>query len=180
MNTGIQRSSATPMGAWTTTTPAGSIKEEPKKDIEQIMLAHHITYMATASPAYPDDMFRKFQKARHITGMKFIHLLSACPPGWRIDPGKGVQVSRMATQAKVFPIYEVRRWRFSKGKQRMEEDWEYTINVRPERELSVREYMQSQGRFNMVTEETVNDVQERVDRKWNYLLKKAALRWNSL
>ena len=80
MNTGIQRSSATPLGAWTTTTPAGSIKEEPKKDIEQIMLAHHISYVATASVAYPDDLYHKFKKARRIAGMKFIHLLSACPP----------------------------------------------------------------------------------------------------
>ena len=174
MNTGIQRSSATPIGAWTTTTPAGSIKEEPKKDIEQIMLAHHITYMATASPAYPDDMFRKFKKARHITGMKFFHLLSPCPPGWRIDPGKSVQAARMATQSKIFPVYEVRRWRFSKGKERFQDDWEFTLNILPEREISVGEYMKSQGRFQLATNEMINNVQEGVDRKWENLIQRAA------
>jgi len=108
MNTGIQRSSATPMGAWTTTTPAEKVKEEPKKDIEQIMLAHHIDYLATASAAYPDDLYEKFKKARTIKGTKFIHLLSSCPPGWRIDPSQSVSAMRQATQTGVFPIYEVR------------------------------------------------------------------------
>ena len=173
MNTGIQRSSATPVGAWTTTTPAGSIKEEPKKDIEEIMLAHHIPYMATASVAYPDDMYMKFKKVRHITGTKFIHLLSPCPPGWRIDPSKSVQITRMATQAKVFPIYEVRRWRFSKKRGRLEESWKYTINIYPDRELSVKEYMKAQGRFQQITEEMLHDVQERVDRKWDELIRKS-------
>ncbi|MBW1711494.1 MAG: pyruvate synthase subunit beta [Deltaproteobacteria bacterium] len=173
MNTGIQRSSATPVGAWTTTTPAGSIKEEPKKDIEEIMLAHHIPYMATTSVAYPDDMYMKFKKVRHITGTKFIHLLSPCPPGWRIDPSKSVQITRMATQAKVFPLYEVRRWRFSKKRGRLEENWKYTINIYPDRELPVKEYMKAQGRFQQMTEDMVNDVQERVDRKWDELIRKA-------
>ena len=174
MNTGIQRSSATPLGAWTTTTPAGSIKEEPKKDIEQIMLAHHISYMATASAAYPDDMFRKFQKARRITGMKFIHLLSACPPGWRIDPAKSIQVMRMATQAKVFPIYEVKKWGFSRESGRMEETWDYTVNVKPEREVGLKDYLKSQGRFRLIDDEMITDVQRRIDRKWEALLAKAS------
>ena len=88
MNTGIQRSSATPPGAWTTTTPRGSLKAEPKKDIEKIMMAHGIPYMATASVAYPDDFIEKFRKAKNIRGTKFIHVLSPCPPGWR-QPGRG-------------------------------------------------------------------------------------------
>lgn len=175
MNTGIQRSSATPLGAWTTTTPAGSIKEEPKKDIEKIMLAHHISYMATASAAYPDDLFRKFQMARRITGMKFIHLLSACPPGWRIDPSHSVKAMRMATQANVFPIYEVRKWRYSKQKQAFEEKWEYTVNVRPEKRISVKTYLESQGRFGLITDEMARDVQERMDDKWEDLLAKASM-----
>lgn len=173
MNTGIQRSSATPQGAWTTTTPQGSIKEEHKKDMEQIMLAHHIPYIATASLAYPDDVVQKFSKVRHITGTKFIHVLSVCPPGWRIDPGQAIRVTRMATQAKVFPIYEVRRWQYSKASQRMEEGWRYTVNVRPERGISVREYVGSQGRFRYITEEMIEAIQERVDRRWVQLLEKA-------
>ena len=174
MNTGIQRSSATPLGAWTTTTPAGSIKEEPKKDIEQIMLAHHISYMATASAAYPDDMFRKFQKARRITGMKFIHLLSACPPGWRIDPAKSIQVMRMATQANVFPIYEVNKWGYSSERGKMEETWDYTVNVKPERKVTLHEYLKSQGRFRLIDDEMIADVQRRIDHKWEALLAKAS------
>ncbi|MCP4108381.1 MAG: pyruvate synthase subunit beta [Desulfobacteraceae bacterium] len=173
MNTGIQRSSATPVGAWTTTTPEGSIKEESKKDIEQIMLAHHIPYMATASAAYPDDMYRKFKNASHITGTKFIHILASCPPGWRIDPSQSVRATRMATQAKIFPIYEVRRWRFSKEKRAFEENWEYTINVRPEKEVSVEEYVRTQGRFRHMTDEMIQDIQKKTDQRWDELVEKA-------
>lgn len=176
MNTGIQRSSATPLGAWTTTTPAGSIKEEAKKDIEQIMLAHHIAYMATASAAYPDDMYRKFQKARHINGMKFIHILSACPPGWRIDPADSIRAMRMATQTHIFPIYEVQKWQYARDLNRFEEDWKYTINVRPETPLPVQEYLKMQGRFRMMADDLVDDLQRGVDRRWADLVEKAAPR----
>ena len=158
MNTGIQRSSATPVGAWTTTTPEGSIKEEPKKDIEKIMLGHGIPYIATTSIAYPDDMVRKFKKVRSIKGTRFIHLLSPCPPGWRIDPSKSVQITRMATQAKVFPIYEV-------------ENERYTINIYPERRIPVREYLRAQGRFREMNEAMIDAVQKRTDRKWEELVR---------
>lgn len=160
MNTGIQRSGATPMGAWTTTTPAGAIKEESKKDIEKIMLAHGIPYVATASVAYPDDVVHKFKKARSIKGTKFIHILSPCPPGWRIDPSKSIQITRMATQAKVFPIYEV-------------ENGRYTINVYPERQVSVKEYIQPQGRFREMPDKMLNTAQERADQKWEDLVRMA-------
>ncbi len=158
MNTGIQRSSATPLGAWTTTTPAGSIKQEPKKDIEKIMLGHHIPYMATGSIAYPDDMYRKFKKARTIMGTKFIHVLSPCPPGWGIDPSKTVQIARLATQSKVFPIYEV-------------ENGNYQINIYPRGDIGVKDYVQAQGRFRLMSEEMVRTVQKSVDRQWEDLLK---------
>jgi pyruvate/2-oxoacid:ferredoxin oxidoreductase beta subunit len=160
MNTGIQRSSATPMGAWTTTTPEGSIKGEPKKDMEKIMLAHSIPYLATLSVAYPDDAIRKFRKARTIRGTKFFHLLSPCPPGWRIDPAKSVQVTRMATLSKIFPIYEV-------------ENGRVTINVRPDREVSLEEYVGTQGRFRRITPGMLAALQEGVDRKWDDLVKQA-------
>ncbi len=169
MNTGIQRSSATPMGAWTTTTPAGALKSEPKKDIEQIMLAHHIAYMATASPAYPDDLYRKFQKARQITGMKFIHLLSACPSGWRIDPADSVRIMRMATQSRVFPIYEVTK---QTGAVPGEDTWEYDITVIPEKEVPVSDYLKSQGRFRLMTDDMVVKIQKQADRKWRDLIEK--------
>ena len=75
MNTGIQRSSATPWGAWTTTTPVRHPEDKPKKNIMEIMAAHGIPYAATATPAYPEDLIRKFKKAKEIKGMRFIHIL---------------------------------------------------------------------------------------------------------
>lgn len=156
MNTGIQRSGATPSGAWTTTTPGKAVKEEPKKDIGKIMLSHGIPYMATTSVAYPDDLYAKFKKVRSIKGTKFIHILSPCPPGWQIDSADSIKISRMATQAKVFPIYEV-------------ENGAYTINVYPEREITVEEYMKTQGRFRYMTDDAVNAVQKWTDRRWKEL-----------
>ncbi len=170
MNTGIQRSSATPEGAWTTTTPAGSVKTEPKKDIEQIMLAHHIPYMATASPAYPDDMHEKFKKARDIKGTRFIHLLAACPTGWRIDPSQSVKITRMATQAKVFPIYEVERRRSADPTGVNKEDYTCRINVYPDKEISIEDYLQAQGRFKHITREMVHGVERRVNHDWKELI----------
>ncbi len=175
MNTGIQRSSATPLGAWTTTTPEGSVKEEPKKDIEQIMLAHHVSYMATASAAYPDDMIKKFQKARNMIGFKFIHLLSSCPPGWRIDSSQSIKAMRLATQANVFPIYEVKKWQYVPEKERFEENWDYTVNIIPDKTLPVRDYLKAQGRFKMMSEAMIENLQERVDRKWQRLLSKSGI-----
>ncbi|MBW2557930.1 MAG: pyruvate synthase subunit beta [Deltaproteobacteria bacterium] len=156
MNTGIQRSGATPAGAWTTTTPDKAVKEESKKDIERIMLSHDIPYMATASVAYPADIYAKFKKIRSIKGTKFIHILSPCPPGWQIDSADSIKVSRMATQSNVFPIYEV-------------ENGKYTINVYPEKEVTVKEYMKTQGRFRYITDDAVNAAQEWTDRKWEKL-----------
>jgi len=158
MNTGIQRSSATPPGAWTTTTPAGALKEEPKKDMEKIMLAHGIPYVASASVAFPDDLMRKFEKAKGIKGTKFIHLLSPCPAGWRIDSAKSIKVTRMATRSCVFPIYEV-------------EGGKYTINVFPEKKIPVKDYFHSQGRFRQMGGEMVQGIQEQIDRRWQELVK---------
>ena len=83
MNTGIQRSGGTPPGAWTMTTPGAGGSERPNKDLDAIMEAHSIPYIATATPAYPEDMVRKFDKAKAIKGFRFIHVLSPCPPGWK-------------------------------------------------------------------------------------------------
>jgi len=121
------------------------------------MLGHSIPYIATASVAYPDDTIEKFKKVRNIEGTRFIHLLSPCPPGWRIDSAESIRVTRMATQAKVFPIYEV-------------ENGNYRINVDPERRIPVKEYFQAQGRFRHVTAEMVSRAQELADRKWEELI----------
>ena len=157
MNTGIQRSSATPWGAWTTTTPVATPKDTPKKDIVAIMAAHRIPYTATASIAYPEDLVRKLQKAAGIRGAKFIHILSPCPSGWKSEPALSVKLARLAVQSKVFPLYEV------------ENGERYTVNVRP-RAVPVMEYVRLQGRFNHLTLEQIDQIQQEADRSWEKLL----------
>ncbi|HHP7233221.1 MAG TPA: thiamine pyrophosphate-dependent enzyme [Desulfobacterales bacterium] len=159
MNTGIQRSSATPSGAWTTTTPEGAVKPEPKKDIERILLAHDIPYLATASIAYPDDLVGKFQKARGIRGTRFIHLLSPCPPGWRYDPSQTVRMARMATRCCVFPLYEVHQG-------------EYRLSVIPDPIRPISDYLQSQGRFKPVDADMADALQNQIDKRWHWLQEK--------
>ena len=83
MNTGIQRSSSTPYGAWTTTTTGQDWKRLRKKNIVEVLVAHRIPYVATASIAFPDDLLRKAQKAKETKGSKFLHIYASCPPGWR-------------------------------------------------------------------------------------------------
>jgi len=160
MNTGIQRSSATPLGSWTTTTPAKHPKATPKKNMVEIMVAHRIPYTATASIAYPEDLIRKLSKAKDIKGTKFIHIFAPCPTGWRTPPEICVKLARLAVQTKVFPLYEV------------ENGIKYTINKKP-KGIPVIEYLKLQGRFRHLTEEDVELIQKNVDWEWEILLRKA-------
>jgi len=160
MNTGIQRSSATPLGAWTTTTPVGTPKDTPKKDMVAIMAAHGIPYTATASVAYPEDLVRKLQKAQRIRGSKFLHILAPCPSGWKSEPAETIKISRLAVQSKVFPLYEVEGGR------------KWTITVRPP-EVPVVEYMRRQGRFSHLTSAQIEAIQRNVDEHWADLLARA-------
>jgi len=163
MNTGIQRSSATPYGAWTTTTPERHPKEEPKKDIIQIMAAHKIPYAATASVAYLADFAEKLRKAQRIKGSKFIHLLCPCPPGWKMSSEKTIKVARLATLAKVFPLYEV-----------LNGDT-YIISVEPHKDLPISEYFKYQRRFAHLSPQQMVEIQKRVDFEWERLVHKAML-----
>ena len=163
MNTGIQRSSATPWKAWTTTTPVRHPKDRPKKDIVAIMAAHRIPYAATATVAYPEDLVRKFKKAQSIRGSKFIHILSPCPPGWKSEPARSIKLSRLAVQSKVFPLYEVERGE------------EYRINVWPKEHVPVREYLRLQGRFRHLTEEDIEAIQRNVGQGWKKLVAQASV-----
>ncbi len=104
-NTGGQRSSATPLGAVTTTTPKG--KTIRKKDIVAIMAAHRVPYAATVSLAHPDDTLRKFREAIDLEGFRFLHVLSPCPTGWKSEPAEGIELVRLAVSAGLFPVYEV-------------------------------------------------------------------------
>ena len=160
MNTGVQRSSATPYGTQTTTTPGEAWKNTRKKNIVEALAAHRIPYAATASIGFPDDMIRKFQKAAEMKGgARFMHVLATCPTGWRIGSEVSVKIARLAVQTNVFPLYEV------------EGGISYILNYKGT--LKVREYLQLQGRFKHLTDADIDQIQENVDAEWNLLLRKA-------
>ncbi len=161
MNTGTQRSSATPLYAWTTTTPVMQPKENPKKDIMAIMADHHIPYAATATIAYPEDLLRKMEKAKGIRGTRFIHLLSPCPPGWKILSELTIKISRLAVLTGVFPLYEI------------ENGENYTISFKPD-PRPVQEYLKLQGRFSHLTGSEIEVIQKNIERTWERLLKKTS------
>jgi pyruvate/2-oxoacid:ferredoxin oxidoreductase beta subunit len=160
MNTGIQRSSATPVGAWTTTTPVPHYKRRPKKKMIDIMAAHSIPYIATASVAYPQDLIEKFRKAREIKGTRFLHVFAPCPTGWKLAPELSVSMARQAVTSKVFPLVEVtdngRTWKVWK-------DFEPT---------PFRDYMMAQGRFRHLTDAELAGLEEEIERNWQYFLSK--------
>ena len=160
MNTGTQRSSATPLFAWTTTTPVMQPKENPKKDIMAIMADHHIPYAATATIAYPEDLIRKLEKAKGIRGTRFIHLFSPCPPGWKMPSEQTIKISRLAVRSRIFPLYEIENGR------------NYTIQEEY-RVVPVKEYLKLQGRFSHLTEKDIETTQRNVDDTWEQLLRKA-------
>jgi len=157
MNTGIQRSGGTPIGAWTSTTPAKNPKAVPKKDIEEIMLAHRIPYLATATAAYPGDLIAKFKKARTIKGMRFIHLLSACPAGWKMPEHLSVEVMRLAVLSNIFPLYEV------------ENSEIYRQTIVPDEIVPVERYVRLQGRFRHLSDHDIARYQEMIDQRFERL-----------
>lgn len=159
MNTGIQRSSATPIGAWTTTTPVKHYKKERKKDIIGIMAAHGIPYIATASVAYPEDMVKKFKKAREIKGTRFIHVFAPCPAGWKSRPEDTVKLARLAVQTGYFPLYEI------------EDGEKWTLNLKVKERKPIAEYLKLQGRFRHLKEEEIALIQQEVDAHWARILK---------
>ena len=159
MNTGIQRSSATPYGAWTTTTPVKHPKDRPKKDIVAIMAAHRISYTATASIGYPEDLIKKVKKAKESEGTKFIHIIAPCPTGWRSRPDDTIKLAKLAVETKIFPLYEVENgevWRLTKKS----------------KGIPVIEYLKLQGRFRHLKEEDVQTIQMNVDKEYEKLLKR--------
>jgi len=176
MNTGIQRSGGTPFGAWTTTSPAGKKipgKPQLKKPIADIMVAHEMPYVATASPAYWIDLLKKARKGLEVEGPAFLHVIAPCPRGWRSDPSKSIEISRLAVETCVFPLWEAI-------------DGEYNLSapskviaLRPERKKAMEEYLKTQGRFrHLFTPEfkhIIGKIQEVVDRRWQKLLKKCGM-----
>ena len=158
MNTGIQRSSATPWGAWTTTTPYDNPQSTKKKDILSIIAAHRVPYAATASTAYPEDLLEKVRKAKEKRGTRFLHILSPCPPGWKTADEQTVQLGRMAVQNRVFPLVEIEDGR-----------WRFTLDGQGD---PVEPYIRAQGRFKHLTDDDIARIQADVDARYEYLARR--------
>ena len=163
MNTGTQSSSATPRGAKTTTAVMG--KGERKKDVPEIMIAHDIPYVATACAAYPLDFAEKVSKAMRLNGLKYIHLLSPCPPGWRFPTEKMVEVGKAVVMTGAWILYE-----WEGGKYTLTGPSKGLIDKAKRRPL--KEYLAMQGRFSKIPEAEVEALQRDVDSKWEAMKKK--------
>ncbi len=166
MNTGIQRSGATPCGAATTTTPAGKKetigKRHKRKDLTAIVAAHGIPYVAQASPTYWNDLVKKAQKAFAADGPAFLNVLTPCPRGWRHNPEDTIEMGRISVQTCVWPLFEI-------------ENGKYKITQKPREKKPVIEWFKSQGRFkHLFSEENrkaIDQLQKAVDEEWEKLLK---------
>jgi pyruvate ferredoxin oxidoreductase beta subunit len=165
MNTGIQRSGATPRGAHTTTAPTGKVKqgkEQFRKDLTEIMVAHGIPYVAQASIGNSMDFMNKVQRALAIDGPAFINVLQPCRLGWAYKPETTLSLGRLAVETCMWPIYEVI-------------DGEYKINSKPKEKKPVVDFLKEQGRFKHLfkpgNEQILADIQAEVDARWEKLLK---------
>lgn len=159
MNTGVQKSGATPEGAWTTTTPVTAPRHGTKKDIDRIMAAHGIPYAATvAAGSVPmlKDFRAKVTKAATVQGFRFLHVLGACPPGWRYDTADSVEVVRRAVETRYFPLLEF-------------EDGRWRITHRPKHPLPAAEFLGMQGRFAHLSPEQISEIQRHLDERWDLL-----------
>ena len=164
MNTGVQRSSATPIGAATTTSPAGTVvggKTQWRKDLTEIVVGHGIPFVAQASPHHWKDFLRKVDKAFNAQGPAFINTLSPCPRGWRSESDASIELGRIAADTCVWPLYEV-------------EDGVYNLSYRPRQKKPVTEWLAVQGRFRHLMKpenaHLAETFQEAVDRSWEKLL----------
>jgi pyruvate ferredoxin oxidoreductase beta subunit len=161
-NTGIQRSGATPFGAWTTTTWTG--KKEHKKDVAELMLAHGIPYVATASTGYLKDLYEKVKKAKKIKGFRYIEILAPCPPGWRFPMDKTVMMGRLAVETGMWILFES-----VNGKTRLT-GVSNQIALGRRKMKDVREYIKLQGRFDHLDENEIAEIENYIERKWRRLI----------
>jgi len=157
MNTGAQKSSATPYLAYTTSTPAG--KPSAKKNLAEIMGMHRIPYVATATTGYPDDLVRKVRKARDVQGMRFILVLTPCLDGWGLGDHEGVKVSRLAVTSGIFPLYEI------------EDGERYTLNYGCTGTPAAA-YLSRQKRYRHLSQVQIDEIQDKVNSDWQRLRKK--------
>jgi pyruvate ferredoxin oxidoreductase beta subunit len=162
-NTGIQRSGATPYAAWTTTTVAG--KKEFRKEMGEIILAHHIPYAAQACVSYPEDLFNKVKKAKGIKGPKYIEILAPCPPGWRFGMEKTVEMGTLAVDTGAWALYEYENEKMTfNGRSKL--ILEKKIQRKP-----VEEWIKYQGRFRHLfapkkDEKRIKEIDDHIDRIW--------------
>ena len=166
MNTGIQRSSATPFGAHTTTSPAGKKipgKQQFRKDLTAIVAAHNIPYVAQASPHRWKDLMQKARKGVAANGPAFLNALSSCNRGWRHATDQTLEVSRLAVETCYWPLFEV-------------EDGEWKMNYKPKEKLPVEEWLKTQGRFRHLFQpenrHVIDKLQVEVDKRWERLLER--------
>lgn len=164
MNTGIQRSSATPKGANTTTAPSGrksTGKIQARKDLTAIMVAHNISYIAQTTLSFQNDLITKVQKALKTDGPTFINIMQPCRLGWIYPPEETVRMGRLAADTCVWPIYEV-------------EGGVYKLNYQPKEKKPVTDWLNSQGRFKHLftagNEDILKQIQEDVDKNWEKIL----------
>jgi pyruvate/2-oxoacid:ferredoxin oxidoreductase alpha subunit/pyruvate/2-oxoacid:ferredoxin oxidoreductase beta subunit len=160
MNTGGQRSSSTPFGAVTETTPYPNFKTQQKKNIMKIMAAHGVAYAATASIYHLDDLKKKLQKAKDARGkgLRFLQILAPCNPGWKIAPDQSLRMAFLAIETKTFPLieYENGKWR---------------ITYRPEKKIDLKDYLKVQGRFSKLTQKEIDAIQISINNYWEELEK---------
>ncbi len=156
MNTGIQRSSASPMGAHTTTSPPGQAiplgKVEQRKDLTRIVVAHGVPYAAQASPGFYNDLMKKVEKALNTEGPTFINILSPCPRGWRYKPELSMEIAKLATLTGAWPLYEV-------------ENGKYRITYKPgKKRKPAQDWLKSQGRFRHLFREENKELLKKVEK----------------
>jgi pyruvate ferredoxin oxidoreductase beta subunit len=172
MNTGIQRSGATPMGAWATTSEVGKVqqgKTQRRKDLTSIMAAHNIPYVAQASVSDWKDLTAKAEKAFEFEGPAFINVFAPCPRGWRIPHDATIEIAKLAVTTAFWPLFEV-----------VDGEWKYTKrSVTRENRKPIEEFLRPQGRFKHLfkegNEELLASVQADVDRNFDYVLKRCGL-----
>lgn len=165
MNTGIQRSSSTPFGAMTTTSPPGKKSQGQytwKKNMPAIAAAHGIPYVATASPAYHLDLMNKIRKAVTIQGPAYVHVYAPCPTGWRMKPELSIESARLAVQTRVFPLYEVI-------------DGQYVLTRKVDKPKPITDYFKAQGRFRHLDAVTVAQIQDRVNAEYEKIVRLAEM-----
>ncbi len=168
MNTGIQRSSATPQFADTTTSPAGKKipgKMQVRKDLTEVMANHHLPYVCqTAAVGNMKDLYEKSEKALYTKGPAFMNVLAPCPRGWRYNTPDLMDINKLAVETCFWPLYEVI-------------DGEYTVNYIPKNKLPVKDFLKAQGRFKHLfkagNEYMIEQIQTEVDKRWGALLKLA-------